>query len=726
MLFQAHEALLSSRAEGASIWKFSIVEAPPLARRPIVTMAMEQTMPRRLNLWFVLARAAPAIAGWMSVSVGTAVLTGWHHDIEVLKSLAPHEASMKPNAAVGLVLAGCALLLAQAGRVRAIVVLRWSAEIALFSLAFLTLSQYVVSVDLGIDQMLIQVPPPEADTSSPGRMSRAAAANFMLCAAALMVEHWRTGWARAATRALASLMAIVALASVIGYLYDVPLFYFRTEAFTAITIHTATVQLFLAIGLIFLHPRHGLPAILTEDTLVGAQFRWLLPAVFGLPLLVGALSVQALSLFGAEMAVAVTAMGAMLSMAFVLGLCVWALRGIEHMLQLRNRALAAASQGILIVNARAPDQPVAYMNSGWTGISGYSEEETIGQPFARFVDVVPDDSAQADTLWAALSTGENATITLNCKRKYGSAFAGRFSISPMRDVSGMLDGSVVVIDDVTEDQLAEKKRLALLADVSQAREEAEAANRAKDAFLATVTHELRSPLNACMLWLDELQSDPDPQQINEVAEVLRRNLNVQARLVNDLVDVAQMASGEIDLHREPIEIGLLLQRAVVSLQAVVAERGIELDYSPADGRCMVSGDGDRLTQVLHNLIENAAGASPPGEKIEVRARVADDIVEITVEDNGIGLSAADADKVFQPFWKGRDATREKRKGLGLGLSIAKYLVERHQGTLSVSSEGHDLGTTFTLRLRTLCQASSDASESQVSDMEPLRRVDKAV
>jgi PAS domain S-box-containing protein len=642
-----------------------------------------------LPVWI---RCVPLIAGASVCAIGIAVLVGWFQDIEVLRSLSPRFVSMKPNAAVAHLCLGVALLLAAApppgGRA-----VRWLFEITALLLGAGTLTEYVLNVDLGIDRLLMATGGSDFQTASPGRMSPLAAACFVLGASALFAERAAGTRGRTTARALATCVGIVGLLSLLGYLYGVPLFYRPFPAATAIAVHDAASFLLLAAGIVTLHPQYGLPSIATGRTLVGAHLRWLFPAAVLIPLLVGVLAVQTYQTFGiARASIAIAAAGTTIAIGLVIGFAAISLRRMEDKLELSDRALATTKQGVFIADGGETGRPIVYVNEAFTRLTGYSAKEALGKRCDFLVSATPDDPA-VQHLAAALSSSTNVTVTVPSKRRNGTVFSS-ISVVPGSDDSKHLVG---VLEDVTPEQLASMARLQLLAEASQARKDAESANQVKDVFFATITHELRSPLNACTMWLDVLALGPLSDKSAKAVDALKRNLKIQTRLVNDLIDAAKISSGGIEIHREPHGLETLIANNAETWQLMAAARNVQFIHRPADEQHMLDVDPERLIQVLNNLLENAFSNTPPGGRVELRVKSTNGGVAIDVEDTGSGLSAEDLQRVFTPFWRAQ-STKNSHKGLGLGLAIAEHLVKGHQGTLSARSDGPGEGCVFTVQL----------------------------
>ncbi|HWQ31630.1 MAG TPA: PAS domain S-box protein [Blastocatellia bacterium] len=233
----------------------------------------------------------------------------------------------------------------------------------------------------------------------------------------------------------------------------------------------------------------------------------------------------------------------------------------------------------------------------------------------------------------------------------------------------------------------------------RARAEAEAADRMKDEFLATVSHELRTPLNAIVGWNHLLRNKrlaPDVAQ--RALETIERNAKAQARLVNDLLDVSRIISGRLRLCTRTLDLIPLIEDTINSVRPAAEAKGISIEtfLDPAAG--LVSGDSDRLQQVLWNLLQNSIKFTPPGGRVSLTLGRADDQLQLVISDNGKGISPDFLPYVFERFRQADSSITRIYGGLGLGLSIVRHLVELHGGTVRATSPGEGLGATFTIRL----------------------------
>jgi len=291
-------------------------------------------------------------------------------------------------------------------------------------------------------------------------------------------------------------------------------------------------------------------------------------------------------------------------------------------------------------------------------------------------------------------------------------------ISPLSHEDRVI-GTLTIIEDVTERVAREgelqaqiEARSRLLSSEKLARSEAERANRLKDEFLATISHELRNPLNAIMGWAHMLRlgklSDVNAER---AVETIYRNAKAQAQLVADLLDVSRIISGKLRLDVRTVDLIYIINAAIDSIRPAAEAKGIRVQtlLDPAAGP--ISGDADRLQQIVWNLLTNAVKFTPKGGRIQVKIQRIDSHVEIVVSDSGVGISKEFLPYVFDRFRQADATTTRIHGGLGLGLSIVRQLVDLHGGSVSVHSEGEGKGTTFTITLPFVGVLSQNEAES---------------
>jgi PAS domain S-box-containing protein len=225
------------------------------------------------------------------------------------------------------------------------------------------------------------------------------------------------------------------------------------------------------------------------------------------------------------------------------------------------------------------------------------------------------------------------------------------------------------------------------------------ASRLKDEFLAVLSHELRTPLNAIVGWVRLVQSNVlPPERIAGAIEVIHRNAMLQAQLIDQLLDVSRIITGKLRIDRTPLAVGELIDRAISAIRPAALAKHLTLTMDVAPQLPPVDGDGERLLQVLGNLLSNSVKFTNDGGAIRMRAAVRDDRVVIEVEDTGCGIAPEFLPMVFERFRQADASPTRRHGGLGLGLAIAKHLVELHGGSIAARSAGHDAGTTIEVRL----------------------------
>ncbi len=275
------------------------------------------------------------------------------------------------------------------------------------------------------------------------------------------------------------------------------------------------------------------------------------------------------------------------------------------------------------------------------------------------------------------------------------------------DGEGNPQNMMGVVQKITDSKLAAKELTEIFAREKKARDEAEEANRAKDFFLAVVSHELRSPLNAILGWTKVLLT----KEVNEetrmnALKTIEQSARSQTQLINDLIDSARVSSGRLRLELRPINLFETI-KTVYNLQTPAAEaKKINLDFSADKENITVFGDTVRLQQVFSNLLSNAIKFTNEGGNINIALQTGQNEVKVSIKDDGQGISPKDLPNIFRQFRQGNEKTSLSDTGLGLGLSIAKILTEKHNGKVEVESEGAGHGATFTITLP-LCVSEKD-------------------
>ena len=232
-----------------------------------------------------------------------------------------------------------------------------------------------------------------------------------------------------------------------------------------------------------------------------------------------------------------------------------------------------------------------------------------------------------------------------------------------------------------------------------ARLEAEAANRAKDEFIAMISHELRTPLGAILIWTQLLRTEElDGASTTRAVGMIERSTKALAQLIDDLLDVSRIIAGKLTLEPRPVDLAAVVEAALEAAQHAARAKSLVLEKSIEGASPVISGEAGRLQQVLTNLVTNAIKFTPEGGRIEVSLERVGPAARVRVKDTGSGIAPEFLPFIFERFSQADTTSTRKQKGLGLGLAIARHLVELHGGTIEAASPGEGKGTTFTVTL----------------------------
>jgi PAS domain S-box-containing protein len=357
----------------------------------------------------------------------------------------------------------------------------------------------------------------------------------------------------------------------------------------------------------------------------------------------------------------------------------------------RYRDLVELSPDAVFVNR---NNQIVFVNAATLQLFGATRaEELLGKtPYDIFH---PDGHAAIRERIASLQKGQPVPLVEErIVRLDGTVRDVEVAAGPFTDSEGI--AIQVILRDATE-----RKHMALK--LQQAKEQAEAASRAKDHFLAVLSHELRTPLTPVLPALEAIA----PQLSGEPAEFLemaRRNVALEARLIDDLLDVTRIARGKIQLDLKPVELSTIIRRAAEVCAPDIEARQLKFAVTTSDGPHFVNADAARLQQVFWNLLKNAVKFTPPGGSIQVREWGQDSRVTVAVTDSGVGIAPEALSRIFNAFEQEARANSHQFGGLGLGLAISKALVEMHGGAIRADSAGNGQGATLTVELPVMSPA----------------------
>jgi two-component system CheB/CheR fusion protein len=338
------------------------------------------------------------------------------------------------------------------------------------------------------------------------------------------------------------------------------------------------------------------------------------------------------------------------------------------------------------------------VNQRYCDIVGYSNAELLGM---RMEDITsPKDWPHNAELHRRLfENGESFFIENRYRRKDGSEIWTSSHVSPIRNAQGDVEESVAIVIDITSRKLADDEREQLLEQERVARAEAQAANQSKDEFLAVVSHELRSPLNSILGYTRLLRSETtNAAQIQQMVDIIERNGRIQLQLIEDLLDVARIITGKLNLEVQPVDLINVITGALDVVRPSAQAKRVELRANLDPNAGQITGDPDRLQQVVWNLLTNSIKFTEEGGRIEIILKREAPYIAIVVSDTGKGIEPEFLPHIFDRFRQADMSSMRRAGGLGLGLSLVKQLVELHGGTVDAQSAGAGQGATFTILL----------------------------
>jgi PAS domain S-box-containing protein len=365
----------------------------------------------------------------------------------------------------------------------------------------------------------------------------------------------------------------------------------------------------------------------------------------------------------------------------------------------RNRFFTLAPD---LLGVAGFDGRLRQLNASWEQTLGIGTAELCSRPSYEFLH--PEDQAAMREQMHRLAEGApHASFENRHRHGDGSYRWLSWRTAPFRE-----EGLVYVfVRDITFRKVAEEERLQLVRE-QEARRAAERENEIKDHFLATLSHELRSPLTPILGWTTLLRSGHlGAEETPRALEVIERNARLQAQLIDDLLDVSRIVSGKLRMQLRPIDLRVVVEAGLEAVRTAASQRAVALSVELGDEPLLVIGDQERLQQVVWNLATNAVKFSAKGGGVRVRVERSDGEVRLRVCDDGVGISAEFLPHVFDRFQQATSGSTRTHGGLGLGLTIVRHIVEAHGGSVAAESEGLDRGACFSV----LLPRASDAAET---------------
>jgi PAS domain S-box-containing protein len=366
---------------------------------------------------------------------------------------------------------------------------------------------------------------------------------------------------------------------------------------------------------------------------------------------------------------------------------------MTHDESLFRALLESAPDAMVIVDQEGA---IVLVNAQTERMFGYQRGELLGQQ----VEILVPDRARTlhrghrhGYFEAAHPRPMGVGLELHGRRKDGREFPVEISLSPLTTEGGTLVASA--IRDITDRKRMEDDRLRLLRE----RAAHEEASRIKDEFIATLSHELRTPLNAILGWATLLEGGRlPPSEIARGLATIRRNAKAQSQLIEDLLDVSRIVTGKLQLRNELVDLASVLESSVEVVRPAAVARRLSLDVVMEVRPLLITGDANRLQQAIWNVLSNAIKFTEGGGRITINLRSTEDTAVLTIRDSGRGIPPEFLPFIFDRFRQVDSSSTRKHGGLGLGLAIAKSIVELHGGTISAHSSGEGMGAAFQMRL----------------------------
>jgi hypothetical protein len=367
---------------------------------------------------------------------------------------------------------------------------------------------------------------------------------------------------------------------------------------------------------------------------------------------------------------------------------------LARLIKQNQLILNAAADGLVGLDLSGA---ITFVNPAAERMMGRRAQDAIGQDLHSLVHpifpgVITCNVADCELYSSLRDNDSHQAIEETFFRADGRSFPVEFSISRIVEDDGSRRGSVITFRDITE-----KRAAGLAAEAERRYREAEAQNRAKDNFLATLSHELRTPMTSILGWVQFLRTgEYSAEELEEALQTIETSARLQARLIDDMLDVSRIVLGKFQVDLKPTRISDIVEAALTTARPVAQEREVKLRAELNGRDTVVQADPSRMQQVIGNILSNAIKFSPPGKEVDLRLERVDHELKISVQDQGEGIDPSFLPHVFERLRQSESAA--KRSGLGLGLAIARHIVELHHGEITAASDGPGRGATFTVTL----------------------------
>jgi len=719
-----------------------------------VTSLSDETLSQYPPRQLALCNALSIVFALLTITIGGAALLGWMLDIEVLKRVHPSLVTMKANTAICLLLIGSAVLLIHDrshSTINGRIAQTFAVIVALVGLV--TLSQHLFGWNAHIDQLLFSETRAEAGQSFPGRMGIATSVDFVFLGIAVSFLDARSKRIFRLSNISVLLVVTVTLLVFLNYFYGIEQSERLGQYFT-IALHTVFALLSICAAIFLARPERGAIATLLGNTPGSVVARRMWPSLL-LIILLGWMGTIGWNerWFGHGFGTAAFVLAILLLFSFLIWWTAVSLNYTDRDRRLAESALRESEARLTVLvrvselirtihdpydlsyavaetvgkhlNVRRclfnetyveRDLEIVHRDycdgaesvAGEHRITNYSSITSAEMEHGITVvnvDSKTDPRTAQDYQRSYQQTGERAYIAFPLLRE--GRWVASFWVSDDKPRQWRKE-EVSLVQTVAErtwiaiEKLrAEAEREQLLQREQEARDTAEKANKLKDEFLATLSHELRNPLNVILGYSEILLRLPEIQQSTRLAQMgdaLRRNAQSQSQLINDLLDLSRLQRGKISLNHEHVSLAAIIDNAVETVRAEAAAKGIEIRLDAGHQLLLVDGDRLRLQQIAWNILNNAVKFTPAGGMIEITLSNENDSGVLVVRDTGQGIDPSFLPHVFEMFRQADGSNRRRHGGLGIGLALVKQLVQLHGGTISAESDGPNKGSRFTVRL----------------------------
>jgi hypothetical protein len=387
-------------------------------------------------------------------------------------------------------------------------------------------------------------------------------------------------------------------------------------------------------------------------------------------------------------------------------------RDLARLSKQNELILTAAAEGIVGIDLRGN---VTFMNPAAAQMLGREPEQVVHEELHGIVHPMFPGVMTCDPATCDLRAALHNDFTRECHeatffRDDGSSFPAELTASPIHNDEGGTVAAVITFRDVTERRIA-----AASADAERRYREAEAQNRAKDNFLATLSHELRTPMTSILGWVQFLRYGGfSENELNEALATIETSARLQATLIDDMLDVSRIVLGKFQVDLRPTHLNEIIDAALTTARPAAQERNVRLvaDIRAKNDDDLISADPSRMQQVINNILSNAIKFSQEGKPVELELERSGADLRLSVCDHGEGIEPAFLPHVFERLRQGEGAT--KRSGLGLGLAIARHIVDLHHGEIRADSAGKGRGARFTVTLPVMKDSNASPEHSSAS------------